>query len=63
MKTCKQCEKDITRKHPNAKFCGLKCKDRYHNTHNPRGYGVRPERNIEDEMHPLESYSLGQWDD
>lgn len=37
---CKQCQKDISHKHPNAKFCSSQCKDRYHNIHNPRGLGV-----------------------
>ena len=33
---CPSCGKPITG-HPNKKFCGLTCKDRFHNTHNPRG--------------------------
>lgn len=24
--------------HPNKKFCGQRCKDRWHNATNPRGY-------------------------
>lgn len=36
-KTCQQCGKPHNRK----KFCSNRCKDRWHNTHNPRGYGLR----------------------
>lgn len=43
-RTCKGCNKDISHKHPNAKFHSLRCKDRYHNTHNPRGYGLQDDR-------------------
>lgn len=32
MRGCKQCEDDISLKHPNAKFCNSKCKDRFHNS-------------------------------
>jgi len=38
---CKGCRTSIRHKHPNAKFCGRRCKDRYWNRVNPRGYGVR----------------------
>ena len=38
---CKGCSMDISHKHPNAKFHSLKCKDRWHNIVNPRGYGLR----------------------
>ncbi len=38
---CKHCDKDISHKHPNAKFCNSHCKDKYHNTHNPRGIGLQ----------------------
>lgn len=34
---CKYCGKSIAHKHPNAKFCNTKHKDKYHNKHNPRG--------------------------
>ena len=36
---CKRpdCRNPIDHKHPNAKFCGQKCKDRYWNSVNPRG--------------------------
>lgn len=36
-KTCQQCGK----KHNRKKFCSNHCKDVWHNTHNPRGYGLR----------------------
>lgn len=39
-KKCPHCSRNIVG-HPNKKFCGQKCKDRYHNTVNPRGYGLR----------------------
>lgn len=35
-KKCQQCGK----KHNRKKFCSNRCKDRWHNTHNPRGYGL-----------------------
>ena len=37
MRRCKnpKCKKNISHKHPNAKFCKTKCKDNYHNTTNP----------------------------
>lgn len=63
MRTCKcGCGKSIEHKHTNAKFLSLKHKDRFHNTHNPRGYGVRVERDIEEETHPQDPDALGQWD-
>jgi hypothetical protein len=37
---CKGCPRDISHKHPNAKFHSLACKDRYWNAINPRGYGL-----------------------
>jgi hypothetical protein len=50
--------------HPNKKFCGQKCKDRYHNTVNPRGYGARPERDdwdrYGDEIHPFSTEAFEQ---
>lgn len=36
---CKGCSRSIAHKHVNAKFCGHRCKDRYWNAVNPRGYG------------------------
>ena len=38
---CKGCNRDISHKHPNAKFHSQICKDNYHNYYNPRGYGER----------------------
>ena len=49
--------------HPNKKFLNKKHKDRYWNERNPRGYfaHLHPKNiSIEDEMHPFDSYSLGQ---
>lgn len=37
---CKGCGCDISHKHPNAKFHSSKCKDRFWNKVNPRGYGL-----------------------
>lgn len=37
MKNCPNCG-NIVRGHPNKKFCGQRCKDRFHNENNPRGY-------------------------
>ena len=48
-KACKGCEKKITG-HPNKRFCGPRCKDRYWNTVNPRGYGLREH----DDTHPFD---------
>lgn len=42
MKRCPHCGSKIIG-HPNKKFCGQKCKDRFHNQHNPRGYGLKRE--------------------
>lgn len=36
-KKCLYCGKSHNRK----KFCSNRCKDKWHNTHNPRGYGLR----------------------
>jgi endogenous inhibitor of DNA gyrase (YacG/DUF329 family) len=63
MRTCPQCSKSIEHKHPNARFCGLRCKDRYHNKHNPRGFGLQRERDIDDDTHPQDPDALGQWCD
>ena len=59
--------------HPNKKFFNKRHKDTYWNRVNPRGHGthIRDENvsiesvghkidSIEDGMHPLDSYSLGQ---
>jgi len=63
---CLQCKKPLTRKR--KKFCSNRCKDRYHNKHNPRGYYAysRPTGDdyydAEDE-HPFSCEGLGQWVD
>lgn len=36
---CKGCNRDISHKHPNAKFHNRQCKDAYWNSVNPRGIG------------------------
>ena len=33
---CEHCNKE----HNRERFCSNKCKDRWHNKHNPRGYGL-----------------------
>lgn len=60
---CIQCG----RKHNRKKFCSNKCKDRYHNRNNPRGFykhlAVKKELtvwDIEDSMDFQDPYSLGQ---
>lgn len=52
---CKWCHCSIDHKHKNAKFCGVKCKDQYHNATNPRGYGKRYDWEIVDDYD-------GSWD-
>lgn len=62
MRKCKGCPKDISHKHPNAKFCGQRCKDNYWNRENPRGLGLELNNLIadakEDSLH-----SDGSWDE
>lgn len=68
-KRCPTCHTPI-KGHPNKRFCNSKCKDLYHNKNNPRGYYAHLNdremdeydlmRMIDDEMHPRDSYSLGQ---
>ncbi|MBL4940357.1 MAG: hypothetical protein JKY81_01690 [Colwellia sp.] len=41
---CPNCERSISG-HPNKKFCGSRCKDKFHNKHNPRGLGLRAIKN------------------
>ena len=53
----KNCHKDISHKHPNAKFCKDRCRFRYHNRTNPRGFGVVSEQ---DQM-AIDSFDPG-WD-
>jgi len=36
---CEQCGKE----HLRPRFCSNKCKDRWHNTHNPRGIATPPD--------------------
>ncbi len=38
IRICKGCVTNINYKHPNDKSCSQKCKDRYWNIKNPRGY-------------------------
>ena len=45
-KKCDNCGKPHGRK----RFCSNKCKDRYHNKHNPRGYGAKGGSDSEDEF-------------
>ena len=62
MKKCKGCDKDISHKHPNAKFCKSKCKDNYWNRENPRGLGLELQGLIEE----VEEDNLdadGSWDE
>lgn len=67
-RTCPHCGSKI-KGHPNKKFCGPKCKDRWHNEHNPRGFfayaaeqsSIRSaERDADDDEHPFSSEALGQ---
>ena len=63
---CKGCGRDISHKHPNAKFCSPRCKDKFHNWNNPRGIYAHlkgREHDPEDDMHTQDPYALGQWED
>lgn len=42
MTNCAWCKKRFEKKHPSQRFCCLHHKDKYHNLHNPRGYGLHP---------------------
>ena len=46
------------------KICAFKHKDRFHNINNPRGkfehFSERDDYDADDDMHPFDSYSLGQ---
>lgn len=59
---CLECRKVLTGNR--RKFCCNKCKDRYHNKHNPRGYYSHlADSNIEDwadDEHPFSTEALGQ---
>lgn len=46
-KACKGCERKMTG-HPNKRFCCQRCKDRYWNAENPRGYGLEREIDRDD---------------
>lgn len=50
-KLCRNCKRDISRKHSNAIFCSNKgngnCKDQYHNRVNPRGYDDGYDRDMD----------------
>ena len=41
---CPQCGGKV-KGHPNKKFCGSRCKDKFHNRTNPRGMGLRAMEN------------------
>lgn len=58
-KDCLGCGKSFSG-HPNRRFCKRKCKDRHHNTHNPRGYfahlhPLSPERMHEQACNAMEA--------
>ncbi len=60
---CPYCNKTVTG-HPNKKFCNSKHRYKYHNLHNPRGFGLKKYsievEDIENSMHPFDTHSLGQ---
>jgi len=65
MKKCLECGKEHKRK----KFCSNKCKDKFHNRTNPRGYFAHLNINGPDydlveainmEIHPLDPEAFGQ---
>ena len=65
MKKCLQCGRKLAANR--RKFCCNKHKDRYHNTHNPRGMFAHlagrdnlDYRSIDSELHPFDSDALGQ---
>lgn len=49
---CKNCKRDISHKHVNAKFCSNKgfrnCKDLHHNIVSPRGYGLKEDESVDE---------------
>ena len=62
MKICEQCGQ----KHNRKRFCSNKCKDTYHNLHNPRGKFSHL-KNVkmmpydpDADCHPFSSEALGQ---
>lgn len=60
---CPSCSRQIVG-HPNKKFCGQKCKDRYHNAVNPRGFGAGREKTdwdlYSESIHPFSSEAFEQ---
>jgi ribosomal protein S27AE len=61
---CPNCGKVVIG-HPNKKFCKQKCRDRYHNDRNPRGFFSHlnqnsPDYYADDDTHPFDSDALGQ---
>ena len=59
MRKCKLCQKSIEHKHANAKFCNQKCKDKYHNITNPRGYFAQSADDDDNIGHIFESGYFG----
>jgi len=64
-RTCAYCGNSIDHKHPNARFCNKKHKDRFHNINNARGY-EKPLRQDElsideynDSVHPFDPEAFG----
>lgn len=56
-KRCPHCGSAI-KGHPNKKFCGPRCKDKFHNETNPRGYFRHLNDEFERDMdaaHPFNS--------
>lgn len=49
IKKCKGCSKLMKNPHPNKKFHSRRCKDRYWNSINPRGYARFPHYQYEEE--------------
>lgn len=63
MVACDTCNKSFKKKNLAHRFCKLKCKDRYHNVHNPRGEFAYlnpsrpeydPQRAAEESRHPFD---------
>lgn len=53
VRRCVGCRASIDHKHKNARFCCQPCKDRYHNTVNPRGYGLNRYDDLDGEPEDL----------
>ena len=58
MKKCPNCNKKVIG-HKNKKFCNSKCKDKFHNRNNPRGF--YKSTNPDDNEHPHSDVALGQF--